>query len=85
MLALMLAVGAILASIGGFMSLGAVVAFFAALGKHEPATTEGGFVIVGVLFGIFPLVLGMGLFFYGMKRLVASSPPPPPRVFAAYG
>ncbi len=83
---LMLGFGFVLASFGGLMTLGSVVLIASPNhggGAEAPGT--GAFVIVALLFGVLPLVLGVGLFFFGIKRLVAVTPQPPPRAYPIYG
>ena len=82
---LMLAVGGLLASFGGLMTLGALLVVVSPE-QHasSDAPSAGVFVLVGALFGLLPLALGMGLFFFGIKRLVAVEPQPPPRAYPVY-
>lgn len=80
----LLGCGFVLASFGGLMALGSVLLIASPQhGAEAPGT--GAFVIVAVLFGVLPLMLGLGLFFFGIKRLVAVTPQPPPRAYPVYG
>jgi len=84
---MMLLFGGLVATFGGLMALGSVLA------AASPHPTESGaeapgpvmFLIVGLVLGVVPLVLGVGLFFFGIKRLVAETPKPPPRAYPVYG
>jgi hypothetical protein len=82
---LLLVSGGMIATFGGLMGLGALLAAATPQSAQTSGSTSAGvFVLVGLIFGFLPLMLGAGLFFYGMKRLVAVEPPPPPRVYPVY-
>lgn len=81
---LMLGFGGVVATFGGLMGLGSMV-ILASPERHASDGSPGTFLAVGLLFGLLPLVVGVGLFFFGIKRLVAVTPQPPPRAYPVYG
>jgi hypothetical protein len=77
---LMAVFGGILATGGGFMTLGAVAAI--GMGSSSSGASMGDFVIVGIVMGLLPLAGGILLFVFGVKRISRTSAPPPPRYAA---